>query len=443
MPFFKDYLFEPYTQVKGRLVQAVTKSTRYTEGNFIAIGLVGAIGFPAYYVIWGFLFPQPYENLYLRLVGSLMFIPIILIRHWPNGWKSYFPFYWIAVVTYSLPFFFTFMLLRNDASLVWGMSIMSAILLLFLVLDDWLAINLIFLLGSFLAWLAYAWSTADGSLPADYLVQLPIYLFALVTGSIFVHRGEILHQERLQVMTAIGSNIAHELRTPLQGIQSGVAGLHRYLPALLQGYRCAQAHRLEVPPIRAAHLTALDSLLARLEHETAASHRFIDTLLVSAGKLKVDKSSFKQYSARECIETAIERYPFSSSEERRKVVLKPDGDFTFFGSEVLCSHIIFNLIKNALWFIHNTGKGDITIQIVAGAKENSVIFRDTGPGISPNAMPYIFDQFFSTREGGKGAGIGLAFCKLVMEAFKGRIGARSKPGEYTEFTLYFKREKDD
>jgi signal transduction histidine kinase len=66
--------------------------------------------------------------------------------------------------------------------------------------------------------------------------------------------------------------------------------------------------------------------------------------------------------------------------------------------------------------------------------------RDTGAGISPDKLPRIFDRFFTTKSGpdasGKGGtGLGLAFCRDVIEAHHGRIRVESSMGRGTAFTL--------
>ena len=427
----------------NNLTRIAAKSSQYSKSNFIAIGWVGVIGFPSYYLVWNYMFPQPYENIFLRLIGVLVFLPFVFIRYWPEKALKHLSIYWLAAITYALPFFFTFMLLMNDASAVWGMSTMAAILLLFLVIEDWLVINIIFLFGSLLAWFLFSLFHGEFLIPGGYIEQLPIYLFSLIGGTIFLHRSELVRRERMKVMSAIGSGMAHELRTPLQGIQSGVVGLNRYVPALLQGYRTAQAHKLEVPKIRKAHLAALESLLKRIENEVSYSHGIIDMLLVNSGRLTIDSSKFKKLSIRSCTELTLQRYPFSSEEERSMVTLENGDDFEFYGSEIIYSHIIFNLIKNALWFIQKANKGSITLEIASHPECDCVIFRDTGAGIAPSVLPYIFDPFFSTREAGKGAGLGLPYCQLAMESFGGTIQVRSELGCYTEFRMCFRRCEDE
>ncbi len=428
---------------KKELLLAIGNSAQLSQKNYKLVGFIGLVGFPLYYVIWAYLFPQPYESLFFRLLGAVLFLALVLIERWPNSLKPYLMVYWLVAVTYGLPFFFTYMLLMNGASTVWGMSCMAAILFLFLVIDSWLLILLIFFVGSSLGWLTYMVMSGVMLPPHGYFEQLPIYLFSLLSGTIFIHRKDLLRRERERVMRAIGSSMAHELRTPLQSIQSGVAGLHRYLPALLSGYKMAKEARQEVPKIRNAHLDAMGSVLKRIENEIAYSHSIIDMLLVNSGKLNIDNSRFSEISVRSSTELALRRYPFSSEEERGMVRLLSGGDFTFLGSDVIYSHVIFNLVKNALWFIRKAGKGDITIRIVADNERNCVIFRDTGAGILPEVLPYIFEQFFSTRDAGRGAGLGLPFCKMAMESFGGTIAVRTELGNFTEFHLCFRGVEDE
>jgi len=61
--------------------------------------------------------------------------------------------------------------------------------------------------------------------------------------------------------------------------------------------------------------------------------------------------------------------------------------------------------------------------------------EDTGPGISPEAMGQIFDPFYSTKPPGEGTGLGLAICLRIIEAYGGRIFAKSEEGQGTTFTL--------
>jgi len=61
--------------------------------------------------------------------------------------------------------------------------------------------------------------------------------------------------------------------------------------------------------------------------------------------------------------------------------------------------------------------------------------RDTGTGMDRGTLDKIFDPLFTTKEPGKGTGLGLFVVKQVMDEYNGKIEVRSTPGEGTTFTL--------
>ncbi|MBE0582609.1 MAG: sensor histidine kinase, partial [Desulfofustis sp.] len=77
--------------------------------------------------------------------------------------------------------------------------------------------------------------------------------------------------------------------------------------------------------------------------------------------------------------------------------------------------------------------GRVTISIERVDEGLKVDFANSGPGITADDLPYIFERFFRadrsrSRDGG-GAGIGLAITRELVEAHGGRVGAESAPGE--------------
>ncbi len=88
------------------------------------------------------------------------------------------------------------------------------------------------------------------------------------------------------------------------------------------------------------------------------------------------------------------------------------------------SQVIINLIINAWQAMGESGVGDeIRVEAVAHAEAGMVELRisDNGPGISAEIRSRIFDPLFTTKEAGKGTGIGLAFCHRVVTAHSGKI----------------------
>jgi len=76
----------------------------------------------------------------------------------------------------------------------------------------------------------------------------------------------------------------------------------------------------------------------------------------------------------------------------------------------------------------------IVITVLANTRQ--IVVRDTGPGIAPDAIPKLFDSFYTSGKQG-GTGLGLAYCKRTMKALGGDIQCRSELGKYTAFVLFF------
>lgn len=248
-----------------------------------------------------------------------------------------------------------------------------------------------------------------------------------------MQQTEMNYAEKMKVMQSLSANIAHEMRTPLSGVCASMDGIETYLPVLIEIYKKACAENPgSLPVIHDNHITALERTPERISLMIDQANTVIDMLLMNLRDNSVDKRQFEIYSAAECIEQALDRYPFKRG-EREKINLDVAKDFYFRGINSLFIYVIFNLLKNALFSLNSALKGEITIQLKAEKGINIVIFRDTGEGIEKEILDQIFDGFFSTHE--EGTGVGLPFCLRTMRNFDGDISCTSEAGEYTEFTI--------
>jgi len=109
--------------------------------------------------------------------------------------------------------------------------------------------------------------------------------------------------------------------------------------------------------------------------------------------------------------------------------------------------VFVNMVNNARQAMRDARHGGhliITIEVGPSAfiKDRPgaapvirIIFRDDGPGISPDTLPHIFDPFFTTKVGGGGTGLGLSICHGIISEHGGHIWAESQPGEGATFFI--------
>ncbi len=239
-------------------------------------------------------------------------------------------------------------------------------------------------------------------------------------------------QKKLEGMTLVSASIAHELRTPLATISLNAGFLESFMPPLIEAYGLAKKEGLDIATINSKTLNELEDAPRTIEKVVHAGFKFIDILLMNVSpKLN---AKIETFFISHCIDEALADYPFQDG-QRELIRWNLDNDFVVKGSELLITHILFNLIRNALYYIAKSGKGDITIWLERKNQKNLLFFEDGGEGISKDVLPDIFDRFFTqTRHG---AGIGLTFCKMAINSIGGNITCESQEGEYTRFILKF------
>lgn len=410
------------------------------EPIMISYGLFNLVSYPLWYLFNLYLLaPQTYSNLIVRLVIVLFSSALILKKYWPLKWRPYLPFVWYVTIFVAIPFFGTFMTLNNHFSAAWTLNSL-ALLILMIFLVDWISYFVLLFLGISLGTCVYfliAKAPFDFTLDPIPLTPLDIistYIISLIMGVIFSRKKGLIEREKLQAMKAVGASIAHELRTPLASISGGIEGTKRYLPRLIEGYELAKQQNLPVPHIRADHYQLLSNVLSELEAEIHSAHTVIDMLLVKVNT-NIMQSTSHLASIKDCVEEALIRYPFGSDEQKALVHNNVNENFVFRGEKLLIVHVLFNLIKNALYFIQDARKGEIYIWTVRLPEKNVLYFKDTARGIRPDVYPNLFKKFFTNTH--NGTGLGLAFCKLVLEKLGGDISCETQEGEYTQFALIF------
>jgi PAS domain S-box-containing protein len=106
----------------------------------------------------------------------------------------------------------------------------------------------------------------------------------------------------------------------------------------------------------------------------------------------------------------------------------------------MIQRVLINLIENAIKYTPSGGR----ISVSAGAQDQDILIQvsDNGPGIDASNQQRLFEKFTTIQREGrpKGLGLGLAFCRLAVEAHGGRIWVESEPGEGATFSFTLPRD---
>ncbi|MEZ8878958.1 ATP-binding response regulator [Vibrio lentus] len=410
-------------------MNAIRKVYQYAEPNLTLVGWMGFVGFPIYYVVWEFLFPQPYENLSLRLACSVLFFGIIFRNRVPFDWRKYLPAYYQVAITLCLPCFFFYMLLMNNWSNVWVMSFMSAIFLHILLVH---VTKVMFAqtfagigIATFCAWVAQGFYL---ELTMDW-THVPIFLFIYLFGNLFYFRNQVEHENKVSLAKSFGAGIAHEMRNPLSGLLTSIDVMQSILPNPKSGNHKGQyaLSNEDVIQLREVGDEAMEII--------HSGNETIDLLLTSIDENRVSRSTFKKHSAQAVVEDAIDSFNYKRSADKSAISLDVQSDFDFLGSDTLLKYVMYNLFKNAF---HHRSPEDFHIHVTMCSDEvtNQIMVTDNGAGISSELIRRIFQDFYTTGQSGN-YGLGLPFCKKVMRSFGGEIKCQSEVEQWTQFTMTF------
>jgi len=246
-----------------------------------------------------------------------------------------------------------------------------------------------------------------------------------------------LQQEKIDSMRTISGAIAHELRNPLCKIGVVADLMKRIMPDVSKTVTMAKEANLPIPLTEQKNFALLEEGLDDIHDAVSYTHSFINMLLMNLSKIKLQEKDIKECSMVECVKQALKRYPFDDQFGDERGLIKWDdkqADFIFKGAELLVVHILFNLIKNALYFIADANKGDVTIWLEQHDNCNELHVKDTAKGIPENVLPNIFKAFY-TEGCMHGTGVGLSFCQMAAKALDGEITCQSTLGEFTEFII--------
>ncbi|MBP2076730.1 ATP-binding sensor histidine kinase [Oceanobacillus polygoni] len=229
---------------------------------------------------------------------------------------------------------------------------------------------------------------------------------------------ENAEMERTQFLTTI----SHDLRSPIATIQN-------YVDAILDGVVEGE-QRSNYLQIVKKRLTSLNKLVQDL----------FDLAQFETGNFSItmDVVPIDQLFLHLCNQFELD-VELAGLEFKRELSIATESDYPLVEVDVQrMEQVMSNLISNAIRYME---KGEIKLKLSLENEGDAIIsIADEGSGIAPSDIPYVFDQFYTKGVGTKkaGHGLGLAICKEIMNAHKGKIWVESEEQRGTTFYLSMK-----
>lgn len=220
-------------------------------------------------------------------------------------------------------------------------------------------------------------------------------------------------------------NIAHELRTPMTTIKGFIDGI-------LDG---------AIPPELEHHYLAIVS------DETGRLARLVQNMLdiskLEAGEYQVHARLYNVWET--LISTTLNAEQRITAGGIEIEGLEEDNKALVYADPDLIHQVVQNLLDNAIKF--TPAGGVIRFSAVRLGPEVEISIWNSGAGISPEALPFVFERFYkedaSRGLNAKGAGLGLHICKVLVNLSGGQIRAESQQGEWCRFVFTLPGELPD
>ena len=257
---------------------------------------------------------------------------------------------------------------------------------------------------------------------------------------------QIIQAEKMSSLGQMVAGVAHEINNPVNFIHGNLQPAANYtqeLLELIELYR--ETYPVATPDIEAI-LEDIDldfvkeDLPKLLRSMTVGTERIREIVLSLRNFSRLDESEVKTVDLHDGINSTlvILNHRLKSDNVHKAIqVVKQYGDLPL----VACypsqlNQVLMNILANAIDALAYEKNPTITLSTEAHAAHVNIRIRDNGPGIPEEIQPQILDPFFTTKEVGKGTGMGMSISyQIVTEKHGGQLTFSSQIGQGTEFCI--------
>lgn len=262
-------------------------------------------------------------------------------------------------------------------------------------------------------------ATHEGDLTAHgrqlHWVNLPVVAGSRMLGRLIVMQDVTRERELQQMREDVTHMMVHDLRNPLNVVSSGLEMAQAGLDA------GAQPRVLEL----------LDIAATSTERMLALVNDILNISKLESGRLPLER---EVTCLEAVVKEVIDAQMTLAVEKGLRLTTRVDPMLPpAYIDAWLVERILHNLVSNAIKF--TPGGGQVQTEVRLQGQEFVVTVRDSGPGLSPGLRESIFEKFVTGDRRERGTGLGLAFCRLAVEAHGGRIWVHSVEGQGAEFNF--------
>lgn len=231
--------------------------------------------------------------------------------------------------------------------------------------------------------------------------------------------AKTIESERINAITLLAAGVAHEIGNPLNSLNIHLQLIERELPGLSPEQRESLKELVEISRREVSRLDQIISQFLRAIRPVRPNFEKTSLTLLLDETLRFLKHEIQDR------DVLVE-------------VVKPEALPEVLADPNQIKQVFFNIIRNALQAMPNGGLLKITLRETE--RHVAVSFRDSGPGIAPETITYIFEPFHSTKS--EGTGLGLMIVQRIIRDHGGQIEIHSEPRKGTTFTIYLPRQEE-
>lgn len=166
-------------------------------------------------------------------------------------------------------------------------------------------------------------------------------------------------------------------------------------------------------------------LLANIQGQARRGHEMLADLMLLAKPPALQRASL---AAEVLLDSALAELRRRATEQATSLTEICDGELHFDADRAALASAVYAVALNALEAVGEGGAISVRAVPAETPRFGEIIVRDSGPGISPEALSQVFDPFYSGREAGRGLGFGLCKARRVAELHGGTLDLESELG---------------